>query len=303
MRTVTALSYLALSLMLAGMSSCGLMPNHRVTYDQHDAQIGVEDDPTISVKQTDVRNAHPAQLTVEQVQSLLATIQFTGWSGTVIGIFVSPTPSSLLSQEELQKYSTPMTDALKEAGPTERVFFSFPKPGVTYSEDRTTGALFLRGRYLHLVLTDHSSILRADTGGDNIRVGFERDTKALKLWVAKPAEAATVPDAEEPEWAAVEKTRISVNYGQTLALLKAVPSNREGRANLKSAPPSGNAGPSKQDVQEQVRELTNSNRELRERLDDQTKNTKELSEQVDRLRRELDQNKAGKPPARKPPTQ
>lgn len=303
MRTVTALYYLALSLTLAGMSSCALLPNHRVTYDQDDARIGIEDDPTISVKQTEVRNAHPGQLTVEQVRSLLAMIQFTGWSGTVIGIFVSPTPSALLSQEELQKYSTPVTDALKEAGPTERVFFSFPKPGGSYSEDRTAGALFLRGRYLHLVVTDHSSILRPDTGGDNIRVGYERDTKALKLWVAKPAEAAIVPDAEEPKWAPFEKTRISLNYGQTLALLRTVPSNRQGRADLKSAPSSGDAGPSQQDVQEQVRELTNSNRELRERLDDQTKNTKELSEQVDRLRRELDQNKAGKPPARKTPAQ
>ena len=119
------------------------------------------------------------------------------------------TTSSFLTQEELQKYSAPLTDALKEAGPTERVFFSFPKPGGRYSEDRTTGALFLRGRYLHVVMTDHSSILRADTGGDNLRVGYVRDTKALKLWVAKPAEAATVPDAEEPKWAPFEKTRIS----------------------------------------------------------------------------------------------
>jgi len=56
---------------------------------------------------------------------------------------------------------------------------------------------------------------------------------------AKPAEAATVPDAEEPKWAPFEKTRISLNYGQTLALLRSVPSNRRGRADLKSAPSSG----------------------------------------------------------------
>src|SRR4029079_3940168 len=206
MRAVTALSHLALALTLAGMSSCALLPNHRVTYDQDDARIGIEDDPTISVKQTAVRNAHPGQLTVEQVRSLTAMIQFTGWSGTVIGIFVSPTPSALLSQEELQKYSTPVTDALKEAGPTERVFFSFPKPGGSYSEDRTAGALFLRGRYLHIVVTDHSSVLRADTGGDNLR--DVRDTKGMKLWIARPAEAATVPDAEMPQWAAFETTHI-----------------------------------------------------------------------------------------------
>lgn len=299
MRTIAALSYLSFSLALAEITSCALLPNHRVTYNQDDARVGIEDDPTISAKQTDVRNAHPAELTVEQMRSLLAMIQVSGFSGTLIGIFVSPQPMAFLSQEELQKYSPPITDALKAAGPTERVFFSFPKPGGSYSEDRTAGALFLRGRYLHLVLSDHSSILRADTGGDNLRTGPERDTKALKLWVAKPAQPATVPDAEEPKWSPFEKARISLNYGQTLALLKTVPSSRQGRAVESPLPASGEAGVSEPDVQEQVRELTHSNAQLRERLDDQTKKTKELSEQVERLRQELDQNKAVKQPSRK----
>ena len=281
MRTMTALYYLSLSLMLASMANCALLPNHRVTYNQDDAQIGIEDDPTISVKQTDVRNAHPPHLTVEQVQSLLSVIQVSGWSGSLMGIFVAPPPIPLLTREELQKYSGPLTDALKEAGPTERVFFSFPKPGGRYSEDRTAGAVFLRARYLHVVMTDHSSILRADTGGDNLR--DVRDTKGMKLWVAKPAEPATVPDAEEPKWAPFETTHISVNTAQTLAVLRAVPSSRERRADVKSSPPSGEPAPAKQDVQE-----------LRERLDDQSKKTKELSEEVDRLRQELDQTKPPK---------
>jgi hypothetical protein len=299
MRAITALYSLSLCFALVGITSCALLPNHRVTYNQDGAQIGIEDDPTISAKQPEVRNAHPAELTVEQVQSLLSMIQVSGFSGTLVGIFVSPQPMALLSQEELQKYSQPVTDALKAAGPTERVFFSFPKPGGTYSEDRTAGALFLRGRYLHVVLTDHSSILRADTGGDNLRTGPERDTKALKLSVAKPAQPATVPDAEEPKWSPFEKARISLNYGQTLALLKTVPSSRQGRVVERPRPTSGEAGAAEPDVQEQVRELTNSNAQLRERLDDQTRKTKELSEQVDRLRQELEQNKAVKQPPRK----
>jgi hypothetical protein len=299
MRTITALYYLSLSLMLAGMSSCAWLPNHQVTYNQDDAQVGIEDDPSISVKQTDVRNAHPAQLTVEQVRSLLRVIHLSGYSGTLMGIFVAPEPIPLLSQEELQQYSGPLTDALNIARPTERVFFSFPKPGGRYSEDRTIGALFLRGRYLHIVVTDHSSILRADTGGDNLRTGHERDTKAMKLWVARPAERATVPDAEEPKWAPFEITRISLNYAQTLVLLRPVPPTREGRADAKSRPPSAEPASSKQDVQEQVRQLSNSNRELRERLDDQSQKTKELSEEVDRLRQELDPTRPPKSSERK----
>ena len=298
MRAIGASYYLALSLALAGMSACSFIPNHRVTYKQDDAQIGIEDDPTTSAKQTDIRNAHPSPLTVEQVRSLLGVVQVSGWSGSLMGVFVAPPPLPLLSDEELKQYASPVTDALKEAGPTERVFFSFPKPGGSYSEDRTAGALFLRGRYLHIVVTDHSSVLRADTGGDNLR--DVRDTKGMKLWIARPAEAATVPDADEPTWAPFEITHISLNYAQTLALVKTPPPSRDGRADVKPPTPARATAP-KQDVQEQVQELTDSNRQLRDRLDDQSKKTKELSDEIERLRQELDQNKSVKSPPRKTP--
>lgn len=296
MRAISASWYLAFCFAFAGTSACSLLQNHRVTYNQDDARIGIEDDPTFSSKQTDVVNAQPAHLTVEQVRSLLGVIQVSGWSGTLMGIFVAPPPVPLLSQEELQKYAGPVSEALKEAGPTERVFFSFPNPRGKFDEDRTAGALFVRGRYLHVVVTDHSSILRADTGGDNLR--DVRDTKGLKLWIARPAEAATVPDAEEPKWAPFEITHISLNYAKTLALLTTAPRSREGRADAKPPTPAGATGTT-QDVQEQVRELSDSNRQLRERLDDQSKKTKELSDEIDRLRHELDQNKPIKSPARK----
>jgi hypothetical protein len=296
MRTVRTFHNIVLTLTLAGVTSCALLPNHRITYHQDDAELGIEDDPTISAKRLDVRNAQPSHLTVDEVKSLLNVIQVSGWSGTLMGIFVSPPPLPLLSQEEVEKYSSPVADALKAAGPTERVFFSFPKPGGRYSEDRTAGALFLRGRYLHVVVTDHSSILRADTGGDNLR--DVRDTKGMKLWIARPAEPATVPDAEEPQWATFETTHISLNYAQTLALLNSMPSNRARSANVQPGRPAGVAAPSKQDVREQGRELDDSNRDLRERLDDQSRKTKELSEEVDRLRQQLDENKPTKSPPR-----
>jgi hypothetical protein len=277
-----------------------LLPHHRVVYNHDDAQVGIEDDPTISAKQAEIRNTPPLQLTVEQLQSLLSVIQVSGWSGTLMGVFVAPPPLPLLTPEELQTYSGPLTEVLKAAGPTERVFFSFPKPGGRYSEDRTAGALFVRGRYLHLVVTDHSSILRADTGGDNLR--DIRDTKGMKLWIAKPAEPATVPDAEEPTWAPFEMTHISLNYAQTLAALNTRHSVPGKRAAAKSGQPSKEGDSSKQEVQDQVQQLTDSNRELRERLDDQSKKTKELSEEVDRLRQELDQPAPAKAPPRKNPS-
>jgi hypothetical protein len=86
---------------------------------------------------------------------------------------------------------------------------------VKYSEDRTSGALFLRGRYLHVVVTDHSSVLQADTGGDNLK--DIRDTKGLRLWIAKPAVEAVVPDVELPRWAPFETAHVSLNIKEVLA--------------------------------------------------------------------------------------
>jgi hypothetical protein len=299
MRALSVSYYLALGLALSGTPSCSLLPNHRVTYNQNDAEIGVEEDPTISEKQPEIRNAQPAQLSTEQVRSLLNVVQVSGWSGTLMGVFVAPPPLPFLTTEELQTYSGPLTDALKQAGPTERVFFSFPKPGGNYSEDRTAGAVFLRGRYLHIVVTDHSSILRADTGGDTLR--DIRDTKGMKLWIAKPAEPATVPDAEEPKWAPFEITHVSLNYSKTLALLDSAQAARDRRSTLKPGQPSREGSPSEENLDERVRQLTDSNRELREQLNDQSKKTKELSEEMDRLRQEVDQTKPAKPSPRKNP--
>jgi hypothetical protein len=123
----------------------------------------------------------------------------------------------------------------------------------------------------------------------------------MKLWIAKPAEAATVPDAEEPKWAPFETTHISLNYTQTLAALNTRHSASGKRDAARSALPSKEGDSSKQEVQDQVQQLTDSNRELRERLDDQSKKTKELSEEVDRLRQGLDQTQPVKPPVRKHP--
>jgi peptidoglycan hydrolase CwlO-like protein len=56
-------------------------------------------------------------------------------------------------------------------------------------------------------------------------------------------------------------------------------------------------------MQNQIRDLTNSNQELRDQLDEQKAKMKDLSDDMNRMRNELDQSKAGKPPARKAPTQ
>ena len=179
------------------LASCSLMSSaERVLYDQQGIRIGLEPDPTLGRPDALARNNHPAELNQAELETLLHTIQVSGWSGTIAGILDNPRPVPLFTSGEMAMISGQLVTAFRQATPSERVFFSLPKPGVAYSDDRTAGSLFLRGRYLHVVLQDHSSFIQADTGGGETK--DIRDTKGMKLWVAGPAQAATVPDLEEP---------------------------------------------------------------------------------------------------------
>ena len=274
----------------------------RMVYDQQDVRIGIESDPSVRRAKQPVANAHPAQLTTEEIKTLLGVLRISAWSGTILGTFAPPQPVPLLTDAQLNDHAGHLSEAFAQAGPEERVFFSFPKLNVHYSEDRTTGALFFRERYLHVVVTDVSFVSRPDTGNDRIRVGYERNIKAMKLWIAKPSVEAMVPDADEPRWDPTEPAHISLNVKQTLARETAPPPAEVGRGQSftpTSAPPGG----SQRDMQGQIQDLTNSNQELRKQLDEQKTKMKDLTDDMDRLKRESDQTNVGKPPARKPPAQ
>jgi hypothetical protein len=287
-------SLLRCCLVLCSLNACA--GGQRVLYDQEDVRIGIETDPSVTRSKQPVANAHPAQITSEDLKTLLSVVRVSGWSGTIAGIFESPRPVALLTETQLESHSSHLSEAFLQVGPDERVFFSFPKPDVHYSEDRTAGALFLRDRYLHLVVTDHSSVIQADTGGGDAK--DIRDTKGMKLWVAPPTVEATVPDAEQPRWAPFETVHISLNVKQVLARKTAPPAPvSRGQNRIPTSVQQGN----EQDLQNQIRELSDSNTELREQLDDQKTKMKDLTEDMNRLRRELDQTRTGKPPARKAP--
>ena len=286
-------------------SACSLMSTDRLLYDQQDIRIGVETDPTLSRAQHSVSNSHPAELTAEEIQSLLQVLQVSGWSGTIAGILGTPRPVSLFKPSELANIAPVLVKALHEAKPTERVYFSLPKLDVTYNEDRTAGSLFLRGRYLHVVVTDHSAFMQADTAGGDLK--DLRDTKGMALWVASPAQAATVPDADEPRWAPFETVHISLSVKEVLARQTKAPAVRASREDMASpSVPSSvqknQAGVSPEDLQLQIRELTTSNQELRSRLEEQNKRTQMLMDDMEQVRRELDKAKSKKPLPRKAPS-
>jgi predicted RNase H-like nuclease (RuvC/YqgF family) len=91
-----------------------------------------------------------------------------------------------------------------------------------------------------------------------------------------------------------------VKYDEALALL-AAPPVRFMRETPKPFPVITDSGPTRHDLQNQIRELTNANLELRERLDEQARRVKELTDETNRLRYEVEQNRPAKSAPRKSP--
>ena len=286
---------------LFSLSSCVVGYHQEVTYQDHGIQIGIETDRPTMGPSSQTTNDHPARLTPEEVRILLGSILVSGYSGTIVGMFKDPPKIPVFSDTELNLISAPLADTLRKVGPTERVFFSILNSEAPYERDRTAGALFIRGPYMHFVLNDHYAYLRADTaGGEDYK--DPQDLKGMKLWVAPPANAVNLPPDQIPKWNAFETVHISLNLREVLAA----------RGSLPSRPETGSAGPQKrpdaiaeapqaiqskaqppvavdpnQDLRLQIRELTSSNLELRERLKEQTRAMEDLKRELDRLRQEL----------------
>jgi hypothetical protein len=269
---------------LWGLSACSSFPTERVLFERQGVRVGVETDPSIRRAQTPVQNSHPAHLTPVDVERLLGLVQVSGWSGTLIGVLENPRPIPAFSEEELDLLAMPVTQAFAQATPAERVFFYVYNSRKKASDDSITGSLFIRGRYLHIVLTDHAEFARADTGGGDEK--DPRDNKGMKLWISRPARAAIVPDAEEPRWAPFETVHISLNVEEVLASIRG-----DGAA-FSHTLPSSEVVPPTGELRLQIQELTHSNLELRGHVEDQQRTIEELRNELTRLRQELESRPA-----------
>jgi len=213
----------------------------------------------------------------------------------MIGLFSTHQPKPVFTEAERSELAEPLAAAFHEATPRERVFFAIQNPDAPYETDRTSGSLFFRDDYLHVVLTDHYAFLQADPGGGEKR--DPRDTKGMKLWVVESARAASVPDEKEPQWNAFEKVHISLTPVEVLAGQSlpqaATGSSRPpvalpatGQPALKADTAATNAPESVNDLRLQMRELTNANLDLRSQLKEQSGTIEKLQAEFEGLRNE-----------------
>jgi hypothetical protein len=292
------------------LTACALTSQQRVLYESGGIQVGIETDLSTNEHATPpVKNRHPADCTPQEIRTLVGSLEVSGWSGTVIGVFSTPQPRPVFTQAELALLAEPLAAAFHKANPDERVFFSIQDPNAPYRTDRTAGSLFFRDDYLHVVLTDHYAFLKADPGGDETR--DPRDTKSMKLWVVRPAQAATVPEKKAPHWTAFEQVHISIRPAEVLAAQKAPQAAPDstlpqaalpaaGQPAVKSNTSAPSPTESASDLRLQIRELTNANLDLRAQQKEQSNTIEKLQAELDRLRKEI-QTGNSKPPSKQKP--
>jgi len=278
------------------LTGCGLTSQQRVLYQASGIQVGIMTDlSTNENPSSPVRNRHPADVTPQDIRSLLGSLEVSGWSGTIVGLFSTPLPRPVFTEAELVAMAEPLAAAFHEATPRERVFFAIQNPTAPYETDRTSVSLFFRDDYLHVVLTDHYAFLQADPGGGEKR--DPRDTKGMKLWVVGPTQAASVPIEKEPHWNAFEKVHISLKPVEVLAGQRvphaATGSSRPqvalpaaGQPALKADTAATIATESVNDLRMQIRELTSANLDLRSQLKEQFGMIEKIKAEFESLRNE-----------------
>ena len=298
---------ISLGLVSLTLSACQFLGQERVLYERQGAQIGLQSDPSISRASHPTVNTHPVDLTTQEVANLLSAVRVSGWSGTVVGWFDAPHAIPLFDDTDLQRIAQPIADAFKQAAPNQRVFYSIPNPHSAYG-DTTAGALFIRGPYFHIIVTDHKAFSRADTaGGDEKDL---RDTKGMRLSLASSVRMNSITKEEEPAWAPFESVHLSMNRQEILAQGSLYPGAGRAAATspqtttpTQTAPiPAAKSAQPEQELRLQIRELTQSNQDLRDRLTQQSQQLQELKEELTHLRRDAEGTRPKKPTVRKPAT-
>jgi hypothetical protein len=278
----TAAGFLFVLSSLLVLTACGLTSQQRILYESAGIQVGILTDlSTNEHASPPVRNRHPADLSPKDIRSLLGSLEVSGWSGIIVGLFSHPQPKPVFTEAEIVLLAEPLAAAFHEATPRERVFFVIQNLAASYDTDRTSGSLFFRDEYLHVILTDHYAFLKADTGGGETR--DPRDTKGMKLWVVGPAQAATVPSMQEPHWTAFEKVHISLKPAEVLAAQRTSPTTADPSRQV--AVPAAGQPALKSDTA--ATNTTESVNDMRAQLKEQSGMIEKLKAELEQLRNEI----------------
>src|SRR6185436_9251033 len=105
--TTAGLLFGLLSLLV--LTACGATSQQRILYQASGIQVGITTDLSTNEQSAPpVRNRHPANLTPRDIRSLLGSLEVSGWSGIVSGLFSNPQPKPVFTETELVELAEPL---------------------------------------------------------------------------------------------------------------------------------------------------------------------------------------------------
>src|SRR3982750_4783077 len=84
---------------LLNVIACGAISQQRTLYEGPGIQVGIMTDRSTNELATPpMRNRHPANLTPKDIRSLLGSLEVSGWSGAIVGLFSPRHPKPVFTE-------------------------------------------------------------------------------------------------------------------------------------------------------------------------------------------------------------
>ncbi|MCX5723010.1 MAG: hypothetical protein NTX84_00530 [Nitrospirae bacterium] len=129
---------------------CARMPyTTTVVYEEQRLSVMLQREVVLSAY------AHPAQIAPQQMAAILRGFSLREQQSLPLRWFAEEMPpKKLFRDDELQVLAPQLADALRKAGPEERVYFELFAPGLNprYRRDVTGGWVAVHGHLLHLTI-------------------------------------------------------------------------------------------------------------------------------------------------------
>lgn len=311
---------MAAILVMATLASCAMpAATGRVLYQQGRSLVRLEADPDVGGLLGGKPNTHPVGIETAQLTKLLQGIGVRPEQGFLSQVLSLATPAEpVFSEGELALLSPILAQGLAEAGPSERVSFILASAQPGRRNTPLSGYLSVRDPYLKLVLNDHPTIGWQDPedpsspklfdleflregfllpGSEGERKGSYRARPAIQIDYKNYLRA--LEDRAGMSKVAAESSASPAVPPPAQPPILPAPSAESVRPKAATLPPplpARGAEDSKrvEELQLQVKELTETNQELRatfrDMLERQAQSQKQV-EELNRLRRELAETK------------
>ena len=145
------------SMLIAG---CAVPPLYsHVIYEDPTAFVRLEASPDVDPDVSETLHSHPADVSVEQLTQIFSSLLVREHRSSLLLLFMDSAESMpAFTPKEVKFLSQHVGTALQEAVPREFVTFYLSRPLNTTTREVTSGAIFIRGKQFHFMLSNYRTV-------------------------------------------------------------------------------------------------------------------------------------------------